>query len=69
MKNKNKLYFIQLPEESFEEAVLAHGGFDFGFSSLEDALKEAKETIEGAFTIVDEEAKVAYKETENDVWH
>lgn len=69
MKNKDKLYFIQLPEESLEDAIAAHGGLDFGFASLEDALQEAMETLPGTFVVVDQEGKIVYKETENDIWH
>lgn len=65
----HKLYFIQIPGESFNQTIDAHGGLEGGFIDIDAAIDEAQEVIEGDFLIVDELGKVVYKETKDDTWH
>lgn len=61
----HKLYFIQMPGESFEQTIEAHGGLEGGFIDREFAIEEGREVVMGDFIIVDELGKIVYKESKN----
>ena len=57
----SKTYFVKFQDETIEEAIMAHGGSDSGYKSVDDALDDAIHEDQ-PFIIVDNNMEVVYKE-------